>query len=164
MPSRKLTDRCPSCRTKNQFRARYCGECGTKLADNRAEVDERGRPRLYVDVAHPINAEAREGIEQAVLAAYREEEERAKQPDYRPAPLYEEEAEEPEEFEEPAREDEQPAQPAAPEPPVTSAPEPPRRSTPKPPPTSPPKKPGEAGRRFGEGIFDGEEPEGPAEQ
>jgi len=87
MPSRKLTDRCPSCSVKNQLRARYCSECGARLAENRAELDDRGRPRLYVDIAHPVNAEARETIERAVLAAYREELKHSSEPDYRPRPL-----------------------------------------------------------------------------
>jgi len=89
MPSRKLTDRCPSCGSKNQLRSRYCGECGAELADNRAELDERGRPRLYVDVAHPINVEARDLIEQAVLKGYHAELERAAEPGYQARPLHE---------------------------------------------------------------------------
>ena len=36
MPSRKLTDRCPRCNTKNQLRALYCNQCGVQLLDNRA--------------------------------------------------------------------------------------------------------------------------------
>ena len=84
MPSRKLTDRCPSCSAKNQLRSRYCSECGAKLAENRAELDDRGRPRLYVDIAHPVNTEARERIEQAVLAAYKKEVKRSSEPGYHP--------------------------------------------------------------------------------
>jgi len=98
MPSRKLTDRCPSCRAKNQLRSRYCSDCGVKLPNNRAELDDRGRPRLYVDIAHPVNAEARTHIEKAVLAAYEEELVRSREPGYKPATVYEGELEEPEEL------------------------------------------------------------------
>ena len=33
MPSRKLTDRCGRCGCKNHLRARFCNNCGGKLAD-----------------------------------------------------------------------------------------------------------------------------------
>jgi stage V sporulation protein G len=98
MPSRKLTDRCPSCRAKNQLRSRYCSDCGAKLTDHRAQLDDRGRPRLYVDIAHPVNAEARMHIEKAVLAAYQEELVRSHEPGYEALALYEGELEEPDEF------------------------------------------------------------------
>ncbi|RKY16853.1 MAG: hypothetical protein DRP90_07385 [Planctomycetota bacterium] len=84
MPSRKLTDHCPRCRTKNHLRANYCNECGTKLPERRIPQDERGRARLHADIAHPINSRAREYIQKAVVDAYLAELEKAKQPDYRP--------------------------------------------------------------------------------
>ena len=31
MPSRKLTDRCPSCGCKNHLRAAHCNQCGLRL-------------------------------------------------------------------------------------------------------------------------------------
>jgi len=154
MPSRKLTDRCPSCRSKNQLRARYCSECGTRLADNRAELDERGRPRLYVDVAHPISAEARRRIEQAILAAYHEEVRRSRQPGYRPTPLYEDQVEEP---------DERVEAPETPE--AETPPPPPPKSEEAPPrPSPPPSRPERPRRRFGEGIFEEEEPNPPTDR
>src|SRR5204862_4224034 len=36
MPSRKLTDRCPGCGSKNHLRARFCNHCGSRLDENRA--------------------------------------------------------------------------------------------------------------------------------
>src|SRR6478609_3140612 len=36
MPSRKLTDRCHNCGTKNHLRSRFCNECGCRLDENRA--------------------------------------------------------------------------------------------------------------------------------
>jgi stage V sporulation protein G len=73
MPSRKLCDRCPSCGGKNHVRARYCTECGSRLEKDRAGTDERGRPRLYSDIAHPINQRARNHFHEAILAAYEKE-------------------------------------------------------------------------------------------
>jgi stage V sporulation protein G len=82
MPSRKLTDRCPHCGYKNHLRARFCNQCGTKLDEDRATRDADGRAKLHADIAHPINSGCREVIQGAVLHAYKEEKERAKQPGY----------------------------------------------------------------------------------
>ena len=84
MPSRKLTDRCPKCGGKNQLRARYCNDCGQQLNPERAPRDPQGRPRLHVDVAHPIHSEARDFFQKKVLEAYEQEIRRSKEPGYRP--------------------------------------------------------------------------------
>ncbi len=161
MPSRKLTDRCPSCSTKNQLRSRHCSECGTKLAENRAELDDRGRPRLYVDIAHPVNTEARERIEQAVLVAYKEELERAGEPEYRPEPIGEEELGEPEELERFVDFEEPPTRESEQKPPAPEAPPAPKPPAPEAPPAQ---KPAERRHRFGEGVFEEEEPKEPTDQ
>jgi stage V sporulation protein G len=82
MPSRKLTDRCNHCLTKNHLRARFCNQCGSRLDENRALRDADGRAKLHADIAHPINSACREKIQGAVLAAYAEELERSKLPGY----------------------------------------------------------------------------------
>ena len=82
MPSRKLTDRCPKCNTKNQLRAVYCNQCGAHLLDDRAGKDADGRAKLYADIAHPINSRCRELIQKKVMDAFREEQVRARQPGY----------------------------------------------------------------------------------
>ena len=82
MPSRKLTDRCPQCGCKNHLRARFCNQCGHKLDENRAIRDADGRAKLHADIAHPINSACREVIQSAVIKAFTEERERAKQPGY----------------------------------------------------------------------------------
>ena len=82
MPSRKLCDRCERCSGKNSIRARYCNDCGTRLAGERAHLDERGRPRLYADIAHPIKQSARNSIQEAILSAYAQEFEYSKQEGY----------------------------------------------------------------------------------
>ena len=84
MPSRKLCDRCPSCAAKNHIRARYCNDCGARLGESRGETDERGRPRLYADISHPINQDARDFVQNQILRAYHEELDRSKQAGYVP--------------------------------------------------------------------------------
>ncbi|MFL5342067.1 MAG: SpoVG family protein [Gemmataceae bacterium] len=82
MPSRKLTDRCGGCGSKNHLRARFCNQCGHKLDENRAVRDADGRAKLHADIAHPINSACREVIQTAVLKAYHDEREKAKVPGY----------------------------------------------------------------------------------
>ena len=82
MPSRKLCDRCPSCAGKNHLRSRFCNDCGGKLREMRGRMDERGRPRLYADIAHPINQEARDYVQGRVVVAYQAEKERSTEAGY----------------------------------------------------------------------------------
>ena len=82
MPSRKLMDRCRQCGGKNYVRARHCNECGARLGRERAGTDERGRPRLYSDIAHPIHQKARDLFQEAILAAYRSELEASRKEGY----------------------------------------------------------------------------------
>ena len=82
MPSRKLTDRCHNCGTKNHLRSRFCNQCGCRLDENRAIRDADGRAKLHADIAHPINSMCREKIQAAVLASYADELERSKMPGY----------------------------------------------------------------------------------
>jgi stage V sporulation protein G len=82
MPSRKLTDRCHNCGTKNHLRSRFCNQCGSRLDENRAIRDADGRAKLHADIAHPINSMCREKIQSAVLASYADELERSKLPGY----------------------------------------------------------------------------------
>ncbi len=82
MPSRKLTDRCHNCGTKNHLRSRFCNQCGCRLDENRAIRDADGRAKLHADIAHPINSMCREKIQGAVLSSYADELERSKMPGY----------------------------------------------------------------------------------
>jgi stage V sporulation protein G len=82
MPSRKLCDRCPRCGGKNYVRSRYCSDCGTRLGKERAQSDDRNRPRLYSDIAHPIHQKARTQFQEAILTAYQEELEASRKEDY----------------------------------------------------------------------------------
>jgi stage V sporulation protein G len=82
MPSRKLTSHCPKCGMKNHLRAAHCNQCGGRLEDGRAPKDADGRAKLYADIAHPINSDCREMIQERVIGAYFDEIELAKQPGY----------------------------------------------------------------------------------
>src|SRR5207247_4119829 len=81
MPSRKLMDRC-GCGCKNHLRARFCNGCGRKLDEHRAGRDLDGRAKLHADIAHPIHGTAREQIQTAIVLAFQNECERARQPGY----------------------------------------------------------------------------------
>ncbi|MFH1023741.1 MAG: SpoVG family protein [Planctomycetota bacterium] len=77
MPSQKIMDRCPACGGKNHLRARFCNDCGGHLPEDRAPKDERGRSKLHLDIAHPINAECRALLQQKIIEAYEAEAARA---------------------------------------------------------------------------------------
>ncbi len=79
MPSRKLCAHCPACGSKNHLRARYCNDCGVRQPERSTARDERGRLRLYADIAHPIHQEAREFLERVVLEEFRAELDRSRQ-------------------------------------------------------------------------------------
>ncbi len=87
MPSRKMSDHCEKCGSKNHLRAKFCNNCGAPLSENRAKKDIKGRMKLHADIAHPINAECRRKIQEKVISAFKEEVEKSKQPDYKPVDM-----------------------------------------------------------------------------
>ena len=96
MPSRKMSDHCEKCGSKNHLRAKFCNNCGTPLPEDRARKDFKGRMKLHADIAHPINAECRQRIQEKVISAFKEELEKSKQPDYKPVDMDEPEDDIPE--------------------------------------------------------------------
>src|SRR5881275_50377 len=82
MPSRKLTDRCHNCGSKNHLRARFCNQCGSRLDENRVLRDAEGRAMLHADIAYPVSSACREKIQAVVLQEYAEELERSVIPGY----------------------------------------------------------------------------------
>ncbi len=84
MPSRKLSDRCDSCGYKNHMRAKFCNECGSELPQDRVPKDRLGRNKLHADIAHPINSECRQMLQQRIVESYNQEIEQAREPGYQP--------------------------------------------------------------------------------
>jgi len=82
MPSRKLHDRCPFCAGKNPLRARHCTDCGKRLRDQRGASDDRGRVRLYADIAHPIHQDGRDHLQRLIVDAYEAELDASRQEGY----------------------------------------------------------------------------------
>jgi stage V sporulation protein G len=79
MPSRRVKDPCPRCRHRNVARSRYCNQCGANLEAIVQKIkprpaEEESQPHLrqseHRDIAHPITAEFREVLQNAVLEAY----------------------------------------------------------------------------------------------
>ncbi|MHC4110559.1 MAG: SpoVG family protein [Planctomycetota bacterium] len=87
MPSRKMTDHCGKCGGKNHLRAKFCNNCGAALKQNRARKDIKGRMKLHADIAHPINAECRQRLQERVTSAFKKETGKSKQPDYKPVEI-----------------------------------------------------------------------------
>jgi len=96
MPSRKMSDHCNQCGSKNHLRAKFCNNCGAALAEDRAKKDIKGRMKLHADIAHPINAECRKRIQETIVAAFEQELEKSQQPGYKPVDLDEDDYEVPE--------------------------------------------------------------------
>lgn len=69
MPSRKRTMRCGRCGHRNEVRSHYCNDCGAEMPPFRPDHAD-GRNSDHTDIAHPINSECREMIQQMVLEAY----------------------------------------------------------------------------------------------
>ncbi len=87
MPSRRMSDHCDKCGCRNHLQAKFCNNCGAALAENRAKKDYKGRTKLYVDIAHPLSNACRTRFQETVLAAYKQEVEKSKQPDYKPVQM-----------------------------------------------------------------------------
>lgn len=90
MPSRKMADHCPKCHGKNHLKAQFCNDCGAALPHHHEPHEDEAASRLHVDVAHPITPACRAMLNEAALAAFEQEMERARHPDYVPPELAEE--------------------------------------------------------------------------
>ena len=56
---------CSKCGKKNPIRNNFCGKCGARL--NPRKMDRREEHR---DIAHPINSETRDYIQETVIGEY----------------------------------------------------------------------------------------------
>ena len=84
MPSRRIEEPCPKCGAKNSLRSKHCNQCGSQLPQNEIPQatqrpaagpsdDKPGRRSEHRDIAHPINVETREYIQEKILQAYEAE-------------------------------------------------------------------------------------------
>lgn len=89
MPSRKISDRCARCGCKNHLRAKFCNDCANRLPAPPSGTEGDARIKLHADIAHPINAAAREAMQKRIIEAYAEEVEKSKLPGYKPVEIYE---------------------------------------------------------------------------
>ncbi len=81
MPSKKVTFTCPTCRHRNQLRAKFCEECGQRLEEP-SMGDGDGRDKLHRDMAHPITTEFRAKLQDRIIEAFNQEFANASDPDY----------------------------------------------------------------------------------
>lgn len=65
MPNRRITVPCPKCGCKNHLLANFCNKCGDRLPKGWPPGDPP--PRLFADIAHPINQEFREMVEKVIF-------------------------------------------------------------------------------------------------
>jgi len=72
MPSRKLCERCPKCRTNVELLAKFCQSCGEHQPQRTLEQDNNGRLKRFADIVHPVTQECRSIIHEAVMTAYEE--------------------------------------------------------------------------------------------
>ena len=85
MPSRKMTAHCNRCNCKNHLRAAFCNQCGARQHENQTlkdDDDDDGRVKLFADIAHPINPECREMIQDIIIEAFEEEKLKSQIPGY----------------------------------------------------------------------------------
>lgn len=73
MPSVKVMIPCPDCKKKNPIRSKYCNDCGSKQDEPAKPESEEAIRDEHRDIAHPINAETREYIQNKVLREYEAE-------------------------------------------------------------------------------------------
>lgn len=75
-PSQRKCDNCPSCKTKNHLKAKFCNECGTKLDPTRhlfISPNKKGMIKFFNDIVHPITSDMREYVLEECLASYKKE-------------------------------------------------------------------------------------------
>jgi stage V sporulation protein G len=74
MPSRKVKQPCLKCNFKNEFRSKFCNQCGVQLpVSSRPIGQEVNAQAEHKDIAHPITQQFREYLQKKVLDAYEQE-------------------------------------------------------------------------------------------
>jgi len=74
MPSRKLKHPCLKCGFRNEFRSKFCNQCGSALSTPvRPAGETTSAESEHRDIAHPITQSFREYLQKKVLEAYEKE-------------------------------------------------------------------------------------------
>jgi stage V sporulation protein G len=74
MPSRKLKHPCPKCGFRNEYRSKFCNQCGGALSTPVRPAGEiTSAESEHRDIAHPITQSFREYLQKKVLEAYEKE-------------------------------------------------------------------------------------------
>ncbi len=73
MPARKVRIFCPRCGKKVEMRSRYCNWCGIQLPPPPKDFDKTSAQQQHQDIAHPINQQFRQYLQEKVLEAYKRE-------------------------------------------------------------------------------------------
>lgn len=74
MPSRKLKHPCPKCGFRNEYRSKFCNQCGSAVAAPARPIGETPSAETeHRDIAHPITQSFREYLQKKVLEAYEKE-------------------------------------------------------------------------------------------
>ena len=77
MPSRKVKHPCPKCSFKNEYRSKFCNQCGGLLPvaapAQMTGNHENGAQAEHKDIAHPITQSFRESLQKKVLDGYEQE-------------------------------------------------------------------------------------------
>lgn len=79
MPCEKKHDHCTECWSKNHITAKYCNQCGVKLAENRMEglpVGRNGQIKIYHDLVHPLTNDLRDYVLRECMESYTREKDR----------------------------------------------------------------------------------------
>ena len=74
MPSRKLKHPCAKCGFRNEYRSKFCNQCGSAIsAPVRPAGEVPSAESEHRDIAHPITQSFREYLQKKVLEAYEKE-------------------------------------------------------------------------------------------
>jgi len=77
MPAKKMKQFCPRCGRKVDVGSKYCNHCGVQLPPPTKD-STTNRQSLHQDLAHPINQQFRDYLQNKILDAYYKEKELAK--------------------------------------------------------------------------------------
>jgi len=73
MPSRKIRISCQKCGFKNEAGIRYCGHCAQVLDKDAQQASMHDAKAEHRDIAHPVNQEFRDYLQNKILDAYKRE-------------------------------------------------------------------------------------------